>query len=246
MLARRVFLAGILAGLVAGAIVTFVQAVKIWPLIAAAEVFEKAGETAPAATSGGQPSHDHAASAAHDHGAPAAAEWEPAEGAQRVLFTLAANILIAIGFGLLLSAGFALRDAYGGVPADARSGVFWGIAGFVAFQFAPAFGLAPEPPGAVAAELLARQSWWAATAFATASGIALIVFVERPLGKLIGAALIAAPHIVGAPHPAAVGGTAPPELAAQFVAASLVTAALFWLVLGGFGGWLYGRLSRPA
>jgi len=243
MLARRVFLAGILAGLVAGAFITFVQAVKIWPLIAAAEVFEKIDEAAPAATSGEQPAHGHAMPAAHDHGTPAK-EWEPADGAQRVLFTLAANILIAIGFGLLLSAGFALRDAYGGVPADAKSGVFWGIAGFVAFQFAPAFGLAPEPPGAVAAELLARQSWWAATALATASGIALIVFVERPLGKLIGGALIAAPHIVGAPHPAATGGTAPPELVAQFVAASLVTAALFWLVLGGFGGWLYGRLSR--
>jgi cobalt transporter subunit CbtA len=245
MLARRIFLAGILAGLVAGAFVTFVQAIKIWPLIAAAEVFEKAGETAAAATSGGHPVHDHAMPAAHDHGT-AAAEWEPADGAQRILFTLAANILIAIGFGLLLSAGFALRDAYGGVPADARSGLFWGMAGFVAFQFAPAFGLAPEPPGAIAAELLARQSWWAATALATASGIALIVFVERPLGKLIGAALIAAPHIVGAPHPAEIGGAAPPELAAQFVAASLVTAALFWLVLGGFGGWIYGRLARPA
>jgi cobalt transporter subunit CbtA len=245
MLARRIFFAGILAGLVAGAFVTFVQAVKIWPLIAAAEVFEKAGETASAATSGGHAAHDHAMPAAHDHGTPAAAEWEPADGAQRILFTLAANILIAIGFGLLLSAGFALRDAYGGVPADARSGLFWGMAGFVAFQFAPAFGLAPEPPGAIAAELLARQSWWAATALATASGIALIVFVERPLGKLIGGALIAAPHVVGAPHPAEIGGGAPPELAAQFVAASLVTAALFWLVLGSLGGWIYGRLARP-
>src|SRR5258708_33220376 len=139
--------------------------------------------------------------AAHDHGT-AAAEWEPAAGAQRILFTFAANILIAIGFGLLLSAGFALRDAYGGVPADARSGLFWGMAGFVAFQFAPAFGLAPEPPGAIAAELLARPSWWAATALATASGIALIGFLGRPLGKLVGGALIVAPHVVGAPHPA--------------------------------------------
>jgi cobalt transporter subunit CbtA len=247
MLARRVFLAGILAGMVAGAFVTFVQAVKIWPLIAAAEIFEKAGETATAATSGGHPAHARAMPAAHDHSMPAAAvEWEPADGTQRILFTLAANILIAVGFGLLLSAGFALRDAYGGVPADARSGLCWGMAGFVAFQFAPAFGLAPEPPGAIAAELLARQSWWAATALATASGIALIVFVERPLGKFIGGALIVAPHIVGAPHPAEIGGGVPAELAAQFVAASLVTAALFWLVLGGFGGWVYGRLARPA
>jgi cobalt transporter subunit CbtA len=234
MLARRIFLAGILAGLVAGAFVTAVQAVKIWPLIAAAEVYEKAGETAAAAH------------AVHDHGASplAVAEWEPEDGAERIVFTLLANILVATGFGLLLSAGFALRDAYGGVPVDARSGLFWGMAGFAAFQLAPSFGLAPEPPGAVAADLLSRQSWWLATAAATAGGIALAVFGRRPLWKLLGIAAIVAPHVIGAPLPEHPGGSAPPELAAQFVAASLVTAALFWLVLGGFGGWLYGRLAR--
>lgn len=236
MLARRIFLAAILAGLVAGTFVTIVQAARIWPLIAAAEVYEKAGDSPTA--SGGH--------AAHDHGAAMVMDWQPADGPQRILFTLLANILVAIGFGLLLSAGLALRDAYGGVPADARNGVFWGLAGFAAFQLAPAFGLAPEPPGAVAAELLARQSWWVGTAVATAGGIALIVFMERPLWKLLGGAAIVAPHIVGAPLPDHVGGTAPSALAAQFVTASLVTAALFWLVLGGFGGWLYGRLSRSS
>jgi cobalt transporter subunit CbtA len=233
MLARRIFLAGILAGLVAGAVVTIVQAVKIWPLIAAAEVYEKAGETAAAAHAG------------HDHGVgPMAAEWEPADGAERIVFTLLANILVATGFGLLLSAGFALRDAYGGARIDARSGFFWGMAGFAAFQLAPSFGLAPEPPGAIAADLLSRQAWWVGTAAATASGIALIVFAQRAVWKLVGVAAIAAPHVIGAPLPEHVGGSAPPELAAQFVAASLFTAALFWLVLGGFGGWLYGRLAR--
>jgi cobalt transporter subunit CbtA len=208
--------------------------VKIWPLIAAAEVYEKAAETAPA---------DHAG---HDHGAGpmAAAEWEPADGAERIVFTLLANILVATGFGLLLSGGFALGDAYGGVRIDARTGFFWGMAGFAAFQLAPSFGLAPEPPGAIAADLLSRQSWWVATAAATAGGIALVVFARRPAWKLVGGAAIVLPHIIGAPLPDHVGGSAPPELAAQFVAASLVTAALFWLVLGGFGGWLYGRLAR--
>jgi len=238
VLARRLFLVGILAGLVAGAFVTIVQAAKIWPLIAAAEVYEKAGEPAAA--------NPHMA---HDHGAEQARSetpWEPAEGPQRIGFTLLANILVATGFGLLLSAGFTLRDAYGGVPADAASGLWWGMAGFATFQLAPAFGLAPEPPGAVAADLLARQSWWLATVLATAGGTALIVFLARPVWKLVGGAAIVAPHVIGAPLPEHFGGSAPPELAAEFVAASLVTAALFWLVLGGFGGWLYGRLSRPA
>lgn len=236
MLARRIFFAGILAGLVAGAFVTVVQAVKIWPLIAAAEVYERAGESAAA----DHPGHDHGV------GPLVPAEREPAEGTERIVFTLLANILVATGFGLLLSAGFALRDAYGGVRVDATSGLFWGMAGFAAFQLAPSFGLAPEPPGAIVADLLSRQSWWVATAAATAGGIALLVFARRPAWKLAGGAAIIAPHIIGAPHPEHVGGSAPPELAAQFVAASLVTAALFWLVLGGFGGWLYGRLSRSA
>src|SRR5260221_7082890 len=120
MLARRIFLAGILAGLVAGAFVTFVQAVKIWPLIAAAEIFEKAGETATAATSGGHPAHAHAMPAAHDHSMPAAAvEWGPADGTPPILFTFAAHILIAVGLGLLLSAGFSPRDPFCGRPGRA-------------------------------------------------------------------------------------------------------------------------------
>lgn len=236
MLARRIFLVGILAGLAAGVFVTVVQAVKIWPLIAAAEVYEKGGETAR--TPGG--------SAAHDHGTMAMTDWEPAGGAPRIGFTLLANILVAVGFGLLLSAGFALRDIYAGVAVDAIGGVCWGMAGFAAFQLAPAFGLAPEPPGAVAADILMRQSWWAATALGTAGGIALIAFLSRPAWKLVGIAAIVTPQLVGAPLAEHVAGTAPPELAAQFVAASLVTAALFWLVLGGVGGWLYGRLSRSS
>ena len=35
----------------------------------------------------------------------------------------------------------------------------------------------------------------------------------------------------------------PPELAAHFVAASLVTAAVFWAMLGWLSGTLYRRLS---
>src|SRR5260370_739736 len=116
MLARRIFLVAILAGVAAGAFVTIVQAIKIWPLIAAAEVYEKAGEAAPATEPGGHAGHDHGESQA-------ATPWEPTDGIERILFTLLANILVAIGFGLLLSAGFALRDAYAGAPPAAMSGV---------------------------------------------------------------------------------------------------------------------------
>ena len=41
------------------------------------------------------------------------------------------------------------------------------------------------------------------------------------------------PHFVGAPHPHEFDSNVPAELAAQYVTASLVTAGLFWLLLGG-------------
>ncbi|MBM3504072.1 MAG: hypothetical protein FJX65_09370 [Alphaproteobacteria bacterium] len=48
------------------------------------------------------------------------------------------------------------------------------------------------------------------------------------------------PHLVGAPRPAEASGPVPAELARQFIAASLLASAVFWLVLGGASGWLYG------
>jgi cobalt transporter subunit CbtA len=155
-------------------------------------------------------------------------------------------VLVGVGFGLLLSGAFALRQGLGGGRIDARSGVLWGLGGFAAFALAPAFGLPPELPGSLAGDLAARQAWWLATAAATAAGLALIAFAPRPAWKLAGAAALALPHVVGAPAPAHLGGAAPPELAASFAAASLVAAALFWIVLGGVGGWLYARLDAKA
>jgi cobalt transporter subunit CbtA len=219
---RRVLWAALLAGLAAGCLVTVVQALKVTPLILAAETFEAA---APAAE------HGHAAA------------WEPTEGLERTAYTLLANVLVGIGFGLLLSGAFALRLAFGGRPVDAGSGVLWGLGGFAAFALAPALGLPPELPGSLAGDLAARQAWWAATALATAGGLSLLAFSRRLPWRLAGIALVALPHAIGAPAAPHLGGTAPPELAAAFAAASLATAALFWIVLGGVGGWLFSR--RP-
>ncbi|MFQ5954541.1 MAG: CbtA family protein, partial [Kiloniellales bacterium] len=114
--------------------------------------------------------------------------------------------------------------------------------GFAAFALAPAFGLPPEPPGVAAAELSARQAWWLGTALATAGGLALMVFAGNTVAKVAGLVAIAAPHLISAPHLAETG-TLPAALAGRFVAASLVTSALFWVVLGGLSGWLYGRFD---
>jgi len=196
---------------------------KLTHLIVAAEGFE-----AP---------HDHAA---HGHEA-----WAPSDGIERFLFTLLANLVIGSGFGLLLSAAFALRHAYAGEPIDAVRGVVWGIGGFVAFALAPALGLPPELPGSAAAELVARQGWWIATALATAAGLALLAFARAPLWKVVGVLAVVLPHVIGAPESPHDGhGTAPAELSAAFAAASLAAAAVFWAVLGGVGGWVFARLGR--
>jgi len=219
---RRVFLAALLAGFAAAVVVTVLQAAKLTPLIATAEVYEAATDSV--------------------HGA---AAWEPAPGLERIGFTLLANAVIAVGFGLLLSASFALRQIFADAETNAGQGLLWGLAGFASFSLAPALGLPPELPGTAAAELAARQSWWLGTALATALGIGLLVFARQTAWRVLGAIAIALPHLFGAPQPPAAetGGVAA-ALAADFAAASLAVAALFWIVLGSLGGWVYAHLGR--
>ncbi|MEX2615655.1 MAG: CbtA family protein [Alphaproteobacteria bacterium] len=230
---RRVLFAAILAGLVAGIVVTAVQQTRITPLILHAETFEA---SAPPAVEGHSHAHD---AAPHGHDAEA---WAPDEGLERMGFSLLANILTATGFGLLLTAGFALY----GKPVGVTRGVMWGLAGFGAFWLAPALGLPPELPGLHAAELSDRQAWYAGTVIATGSGIAMLAFLRGRIAKGAGVLLILAPHVIGAPHPETLGGGTPPELAAMFVMASLLGAAVLWVVLGGVSGYLYDRLAKTA
>jgi cobalt transporter subunit CbtA len=227
---RRIFFAGLIAGLIAGTLVTLVQAVKLAPLIHVAEGYE------------------HALPASHDDGTPheGAGAWEPEEGVERLLFTWVANLIVGSGFGLVLSAGFALRQGFSGEDVTASRGLAWGVAGFAAFALAPAVGLPPELPGSAAAALVARQAWWIGTALATAGAIALFFFGRATMRYPLALALLLLPHVVGAPAAPPRGSAVPAELAAEFVAGSLASAALFWLVLGGVGGWLFERMGRAA
>ena len=220
---RRVLLTALMAGVLAGLFASVVQSLRVTPLILEAERYEE-----PAAAA--EPTGDRDAA------------WAPGDGVERIAYTVLADVLTGVGFALLLAAGFAL---YGG-RVDLRAGILWGLGGFAAFTFAPAFGLPPDPPGMAAADLVARQGWWLATAAATAGGLALIAFAGGAVVKALGAAAIAVPHLIGAPHSGALEATAlPAAVAAGFVAASLVTSALFWIVLGGLSGWLYGRFDAP-
>ena len=117
----------------------------------------------------------------------------------------------------------------------------WGLAGFIAVQLAPAFGLPPELPGTAAADRGARQIWWAGCVLATLLGIASMTYVRNAAGIAVGVLLIAAPHVIGAPHLDAYYGIAPPELASHFVTRSLGVAAASWVMLGSIAGALWAR-----
>ncbi|MFL1480736.1 CbtA family protein [Pseudomonas grimontii] len=214
-------------GLLAALLLTLLQSFWVAPLILQAETFEKA----PAAT---EVVHEHAAgAAAHTHDAEA---WEPEDGWQRVLSTTGGNLVVAVGFALMLAGLYTLR-----APTRTAQGLLWGLAGYATFVLAPTLGLPPELPGTAAADLAQRQIWWIGTAASTAAGIALIVFGRNWLLKVLGAAILVVPHVIGAPQPETHSMLAPQALEAQFKIASQLTNVAFWLALGLISAWLFRR-----
>jgi len=222
---RRILSAALAAGLLAGALVSVLQAVTTTPLILQAEVFESGGGV-----------HDHTG---HDHSAPLPAEPGAEDVVTRTALTAAANLITGVGFALLVVGAFALS----GRPVEAREGLLWGIGGFAAFTLSPALGLPPELPGTIAADLASRQAWWAFAALGAAAGLAVLAFGKGWWRLPVGLALLVLPHAVGAPHPDAFGGSPPPELVAQFVAKSIVVSAIFWAALGWLAGGFFKRFA---
>ena len=214
------------SGLLAALLLTLLQSFWVAPLILQAETYEQA----PAVEA-----HEHAAGAmaGHSHDAQA---WEPEDGWQRVLSTTGGNLVVAVGFALMLAGLYTLR-----APSRTSQGLLWGLAGYATFCLAPTLGLPPELPGTAAADLVQRQVWWIGAAASTAVGLALIVFAGNWLLKLLGAAIIAVPHVIGAPQPEVHSMLAPQALETQFKIASQLTNAAFWLALGLISAWLFRR-----
>ena len=98
-----------------------------------------------------------------------------------------------------------------------------------------------EERGQLAADLQARQVWWWATVTATGLGIGLLFMMKSIAVKVLGIAVIALPHVIGAPHHAAAAGSVPATLANAFAASSIATAAVFCIVLGVMLGYLLSR-----
>jgi cobalt transporter subunit CbtA len=244
---QLIFATALGARISVGLLIAALRYVALVPLILTAETYESgAHQHATKALDIGKPITTHVnalvfadEAQADEHSAPnpgeAVSPWRP-------VFTPIATTLTAIGFALLLTRVFAMS----GRDVEMRDGVLSGLAGFATCAFAPASGLPPELPGSVAAELVARQIWWLATASTTASGLALMVFVRAPSALLIGVALLIAPHLIGAAQSPEGTGVVPPELAAAFAGRSLVVNAVFWALLGLAAGALCERLGRTA
>ena len=238
----------LIAGAVAGLIAALLQLWLVQPVLLHAELYEggerthfasaaphhhgEAAETVatdPAAAAAHDHDHDH------DHGAASGAATEPPFAAEIDLKRDALSVL----FSILIYAGYALLSlavlliALGrGEKLSPRDGILWGFAGFLAVQFLPAIGLAPELPGMSAAELGQRQIWWGATVLASGLGLWLIAFGKNWRAWAPAIALIAAPHVIGAPAVHVFEGPAPPELASEFASRALGVGLVGWVVLG--------------
>ncbi|MEZ5690398.1 MAG: CbtA family protein [Rickettsiales bacterium] len=223
---QKILITALVAGIVAGFLSFLVQSAKLNPLILQAETYE---QNAPAEQGAG---HEHNTNS-HEHDSEA---WAPEDGFERDAYRLLTDIGMGVGFALIMVGFFVLRND----NMNMDKGILWGVAGFATFSLAPSFGLPPELPTTLAAELQARQIWWVATVLATAFGLYAMVFNKNSIVKIIAAAIIAIPHMIGAPQ-APLGGIVPTELNAQFAAASIGSMALFWLALGAVSGWLYGK-----
>ena len=148
--------------------------------------------------------------------------------------------LIYVAYAMILVAGFGLARTFG-IAIGPQQGLLWGIAGFVAFQLAPALGTPPELPGTPAADLGDRQLWWWFTVAATATGLALLAYGRTLPVAVLAMALLAAPHVIGAPSLEGFGGVAPPEVSAFFAARVLGVGMAVWALMGWVAGYVWER-----
>lgn len=152
------------------------------------------------------------------------------------------TILTYTGYALVLVAAMSLAEQRGAAISP-RMGLIWGLAGFVAVQFAPGFSLAPEVPGVAAAALFDRQMWWLATVVSAGAGLWLVAFGRSRMAWGAAVVLLLAPHAIGAPEPEVFIGSAPPEIAALFTARAYGVGMAAWAVIGCLAGYFWSRTA---
>ena len=224
----RILVSALFAGFLAGLIAALLQLVFVQPVLLHAELYES-GALNHFVDAGG-------------NGARAAVPGVDLErDGLSVLFTA----LTYTGLAFLLVAAMALAEDRG-FRITVRQGLVWGVAGFLAFQLAPALGTPPELPGTAAADIGPRQLWWFGTVGATAAGLALVAFARTWAFRGVAVLLLLAPHVIGAPHPDEFFGPTPPELASLFAARALGVGLVAWSLLGLLAAFFWLRESRRA
>ena len=227
---KQLLAAAAAAGILAGVVLTLVQQFTVVPLLLEAEALEHAAAGAPSqAPAIARDTTVHPAHAAPEH-------------LQRSLLSAAANVTLAVGLAALLAAAMFLAAA----DLGWRSGLLWGAAAYLVFFVAPSLGLPPELPGTEAAGLGQRQAWWLLAAACTAGGLGLLIQARALPLRIVGIAVLAIPHLLGAPQPAVHGGTAPAHLLYAFTIATAGVNLIFWLLLGSILGYLLKTLVAKA
>ena len=219
----RILTSALFAGAGAGLITALLQLYFVQPVLLHAELYE-----------GGELVHfgaGEAASAVQELGG-----FDPVRDGLSIIFTM----LIYAGYALVLVALMSLAEERGAV-INGRSGLIWGICGFIAVHFAPGLSLAPEVPGVAAADMTARQIWWGATVLAAAIAMWLIAFGQSWTAWGAAVVLLLAPHVVGAPQPDVFTGPVPTEIGALFAARAFGVGLAAWVMLGGFAGYFWTR-----
>jgi len=236
---RSMVLTALGTALVAGLVLSAVQALHVSPIIYAAEVFEIAEPEVAAAHNDGH-SHSHNDQA-----------WTPRDGFERVGYTVLSNVLSAFGFAMILLVCMFMARDKAKLDISWFRGIVWGLAGYLTFFVVPALGLSPEIPSMEAAALEGRQSWWVLAVVTTGLAIGSLVFLPG-MAKAAAIVFIATPWVVGAPHPEVTGFLHPDAqavatlevLQTQFVYATALANGMFWIVLGGLTGYAAKRFIK--
>lgn len=225
---RQILTSAVFAGVGAGVLGAVLQLIFVVPLIMEAELFE-AGERIHFATDGSPQS---------DRGAPSILV-EPL----RHLYTVAFSAVTFTAYAFFMVAGFALA-VRSGHEVTPRKGLIWGLCGALVVVLAPALGMPPELPGAIGAEVEPRQVWYLVCVMCTLAGLVLVGFGNSALLLLGGVALLALPHLIGAPKLDTYFGVAPAELASEFVARVIGVAVISWALLGLFAALIWTRMEE--
>ena len=219
---QRFLITSLFAGAAAGLIAGILQLMFVQPVLLHAELYESGALVHFGAT----PPSAH----------PELSGFDTVRDGLSLIFTM----LTYTGYTLVLVALMSIAEERG-AQIDGRTGILWGIAGFVAFHFAPGLSLAPEVPGVAAADIGARQIWWWGTV--VAAGIAMWLLAFGRSWTMWGVAVIflAAPHMIGAPEPDYFAGSVPPEIAVLFAARAFGVGLAAWVLIGSFAGYFWQR-----